>query len=119
MSYLLQFARRPNSATSCRRHARVDERVALNLPGFYGQAAVRVFVEDTSDRRWRNSPPAPRMKLRVSDCVNHIHLEFDVGSPELRANSLHKIDALLGPLGRFRSGLVAEAELYAERERRC
>jgi hypothetical protein len=116
MSYLLQFARRPDSVTSRKRRARVDERLALNRPGFYGDAAVRVFVGDTSDCRWRNSPPTPRLKLRISDCTNQINLEFDVGSAELRANSLHKIDVLLGALEHFRNGLIAEAELYAERE---
>ena len=34
-----------------------------------------------------------------------------------RENSLYKIDTLLGALHRFRVGLVAEADLFAERER--
>ena len=87
---------------------------------FDGGAHVRVYVEDTSARRarFRRSPPAPHLRLRIADCVNEIALEFSVSSPELRENSLHKIETLLGALSRFRSGLEAEAELYAARERR-
>jgi hypothetical protein len=38
-----------------------------------------------------------------------------VESAELRDNSLHKIDTLLGALTRFRAGLAAEIELYESR----
>ena len=112
MSYLLQYARRPT-----RRHgaARVDERLRLNFATFDGGAEVRVFVEDTSRARTLVSP---RLRLRISDCANQIALEFAVESAELRANSLHKIDTLIGALDRFRDALIAEATLYAERERR-
>lgn len=121
MSYLMQHAvRRPTSAGRARRGARVDERLVLNRPQFDGGAHVRVYVEDTSGRtrRFRRSPPVPRIRLRIADCVNQIALEFPVESPELRENSLHKIEALLGALRRFRDGLEAEAEIYAARERR-
>jgi hypothetical protein len=121
MSYMTVYAdRRPTSAPRARRGARVDERTRLNLPGLYGDAYVRVFVEDTSRRklRLRRVPPQPRLKLRIADCVNVINLEFDVGSAELRQNSLFKINTLLNALHRFRDGLVAEAELFEQRERR-
>jgi hypothetical protein len=121
MSYLTVYAdRRPTSAPRARRGARVDERTRLNLPGLYGDAYVCVFVEDTSRRklRLRRVPPQPRLKLRIADCVNVINLEFDVGSAELRQNSLFKINTLLNALHRFRDGLVAEAELFEQRERR-
>ena len=119
MSYLVQHAvRRPTSAGRPRAGARVDERLVLNRPAFDGGAHVRVFVEDTSrrKRRFRRTPPAPRLKLRIADCVNAVHLEFSVESAELRENSLFKIDTVLGALVRFRDGLAAEAELYARRE---
>jgi hypothetical protein len=119
MSYLVQHAqRRPTSAGRPRRGARVDERLVLNRPQFDGGAHVRVFVEDTSGRkrRLRRTPPAPRIRLRIADCANQIALEFSLESPELRENSLHKIETLLGALRRFRDGLEAEAELYAARE---
>ncbi len=121
MSYLTAhaglrpFARRP------RRGVRVDERTLLNRPELDGGAYVRVYVEDTSGwkrRRFRSAPPSPRLRLRIADCVNEIALEFAVESDELRENSLFKIDTLLAALGRFREALAAEAELYAERERR-
>jgi hypothetical protein len=112
MSYLLQYARRPSSGT--RRNARVDERLRLNHRRFDGGAEVRVFVEDTS---LATRQQAPRLRLRISDCSNQINLEFAVESAEQRANALFKIDTLLGALSRFRDGLIAEATLYAERER--
>jgi hypothetical protein len=121
MSYLVEYAvRRPATAGRRRRGIRVDERIVLNRPKFDGGAHVRVYVEDTSARRarFRRSPPTPHLRLRIADCVNEIALEFSVSSPELRENSLHKIETLLEALSRFRNGLEAEAELYAARERR-
>ena len=119
MSYLTQYAvRRPASARPARRGARVDERTLLNRPEFDGGAYVRVFVEDTSNRRVRRRRlPLPRLKLRIADCVNEVNLEFSVESAELRENSLHTLETLVGALERFRVGLAAEAELRASRER--
>jgi hypothetical protein len=110
MSYLTQYAlRRPDSACSARPGVRVDERIILNLPDFDGGAHIRTFVEDTSGkrRRWRGVPD-PRLKLRITDCTNAIHLEFSVETAEQRENSLHKIDTLIAALERFRAGLVAD-----------
>jgi hypothetical protein len=107
MSYLLQYARRPTSPT------RVDERTRLNRPGFYGDAYVRVCVEDTSKSR---RPHEPHIKLRIADCTNTINLEFSLETPELRENSLFKIDTLLGALRRFRDALAAEVELANTRD---
>jgi hypothetical protein len=114
MSYLTQYAvARP----SPRRGARVDEHTVLNHPEFDGGAHVRAFVEDTSTRKLRRRRlPSPRLKLRITDCTNQIHLEFSVDSPELRENSLHKITTLIASLERFRAGLAAEAHLRAVRE---
>src|SRR5262249_8022821 len=53
MSYLLQYARPPDSITPRTRVAHVDEYKRLNRPGLYGDAYVRVFVEDTTARRRR------------------------------------------------------------------
>jgi hypothetical protein len=118
MSYLLQYATgRLAEARAATFGARIDERTRLNLPGFYGDAFVRVYVEDTSARRVRRRPPTPHLRLRVADCTNEIALEFDLETAELRDNSLYKIDTLLAALHRFRDGLAAEAELYAQRER--
>jgi hypothetical protein len=114
MTYLTKYATLRRLA----RTARVDERIALNRSGFYGDAAVRVFVEDTSRTRWLCTPPEPRVRLRISDCANEIALEFSLESAALRENSLFKIDALLGALQRFRDALDAEIELYAHREHR-
>jgi hypothetical protein len=118
MSYLLEHTRvRPASTAAARRGARVDECTLLNHPAFDGGAHVRVFVEDTTHRRVRRRRlPSPRLKLRIADCTNAVHLEFSVDTPEARSNSLFKIETLLAALREFRAGLVAEAELRDERE---
>jgi hypothetical protein len=117
MSYLLQHAPRRPFPARRRRGVRLDERTLLNRPEFDGGAFVRVFVEDTSGRRVRRRIREPRLRLRIGDCQNEIYLDFGLESRARRENSLHKIDTLLGALHRFRDGLEAEADLYAERER--
>jgi hypothetical protein len=121
VAYLLEHAvRRPALAGRLRQGARVDERLRLNLPEHDGGAHVRVFVEDTSGHRRlvRRTPPVPFLRLRIADCVNEVYLEFSVETPELRENSLYKIETLLGALRRFQDGLEAEAALYAARSQR-
>lgn len=119
MSYLARYVLlRPAPGRQTQTGARVDERIVLNLPDFDGGAHVRTFVEDTSlRRRRRRGLPEPRLKLRIADCANQIHLEFSVETQDERENSLHKIDTLIAALERFRAGLTAEAELRAKRER--
>ena len=114
MSYLLQYARRPDLIAP-RSAARVDEYARLNQPGLYGDAFVRVFVEDTARRR-RDCDP--RLVLQIADCTNTINLEFSLETEQLRENSLFKVDTLLGALHRFRDGLLAEADRAAQREQR-
>ena len=110
MSYLLQYARRPDSIARRNPAARVDEYARLNRPGFYGDAFVRVFVEHTGTRRRRRQHD-PQLVLQIADCVHTINLEFSLETAELRDNSLFKVDTLLDALHRFRDGLAAEAEL--------
>ena len=116
MSYLVQYALRrpPQQAVG---QNRVDEKSLLNLPGFHGEAHVRVLVSDTTRQRWKREPPQPKIKLRITDCSHAIFLQFEVGSAEQRRNSLHKIDTLLDTLGLFRAALEAECELYEQRSR--
>ena len=114
MSYLTHYV---TARSSRRKGARVDEHTVLNFAEFDGGAHVRAFVEDTSGRKVRRRRlPSPRLKLRITDCMNQINLEFSVDSPELRQNSLHKINTLIGALERFQAGLDAEAQLRALRE---
>ena len=102
--------------------ARLDERVFLNYPGFYGRAFVLAYVEDTSEREFekpwggRRVPPTPRTILEIADCENRINLEFDVTSAAQRQNSLHKLDTLMAALLPFREALEAEGLLYEQRE---
>jgi len=104
MSYLLQHARRLIS------NARVDEYTRLNHPDLYGDAFVRVFVEDTSRLRHRKRRD-PRTSLKIGDCSNTIALEFSLEDETYRENSLYKIDKLIDALQRFRDALAAEAAL--------
>jgi hypothetical protein len=113
VSYLTQYVKRSTNPT---RGAGVDEKLRLNLRGFHGDAYVRVFVEDTTFRKWRRRPPEPKIRLRIADCSNEISLWFELNSDAARENSLYKIDTLLGALQRFRAALDAEAELFAHRE---
>jgi hypothetical protein len=82
----------------------------------YGDAYVRVVVEDTT-ARGRPRSDDPWIELEIADCVNTINLEFSLASRELCENSLFKIDTLLTALHRFRDALAAEAELAAQRIR--
>ena len=109
MSYLLQYTRRPAAPARRKAAVRVDEYARLNRPGLYGDAFVRVFVEDTTARRRRQHDP--RLVLQIADCVNTINLEFSLETAELRENSLFKVDTLLGALRHFRAGLAAEIAL--------
>lgn len=86
--------------------ARINERTLLNLPGFHGGAYVYIYVEDTSERKptkgqWCDEGDdccphnfEPRMVLEIADCDDVIELEFDLGTPAERENSLHKLDTL-------------------------
>jgi hypothetical protein len=114
MSYLPQFATRRPLPKGVR-GVRIDGAHAPQPSASIGDAFVRVFVEDTTLRKWRRRPPEPRVRLRIGDCVNEINLEFSLESAVLRENSLYKVDTLLDALARFRSALDAEAELYAKR----
>ena len=117
MSYLLQYVRCPASITAGTRVARVDEYALLNRPGLYGDAFVRVYVEDTSNLRRRRRIGDPNVVLQIADCANTINLEFSLETAELRENSLFKVDTLLGARQRFRDALAAEAELATRRRR--
>jgi len=116
MSYLLQHLPRPAGAPAP--GVRLDLDILLNRPGFYADAHIRAFVEDTSGwkaRRWRN-PPAPHIELEITDCVNAIHLEFELASAGARENALFKVDTLIASLAAFRAAVAAEADLYEQRE---
>ena len=113
MSYLTSYATRNPPV----RGRGVDERLALNLPGFDGGAYVRVFVEDTTFRKWRRACRRSRASASASRTARTRSRSGSSSTRPGRAqNSLHKIDTLLGAMQRFRDALDAEAELYAHRE---
>lgn len=118
MLYLAQYVPRACARVSPLRDARVDLDHVLNRPGYHGDAYVRVFAEDTSQRHVRPGRiPSPRFELEIADCANTIRLEFDVETAGSRENSLFKIATLIEALERFRDGLAEEATLRAQRER--
>jgi hypothetical protein len=111
MSYLLQYVRR-DSAAARMGSVRIDEYSRLNRPGLYGEAFVRVLVEDSTAKR--HPRREPRIELQIADCSNTINLEFHLQTAVLRENSLYKIDTLLGALQRFRAALAEEAALRSD-----
>ena len=117
MTYLLRHATRHPSLLP-RRGARLDVETLLNRPGYFADAHIRAFVEDTTARkpRLRRGVPHPRIELEITDCTEAIHLEFVLTDAGHRENALHKVDTLLENLAAFRVALAAEAALHAERE---
>jgi hypothetical protein len=90
VSYLLHYARRPDSIAARTPAARVDEHARLNRPGLYGDAFVRVLVEDTTAHRRRRDP---QLVLQIADCTNTINLELSLETAQLRENSLFKAES--------------------------
>lgn len=79
-------------------------------------AYIYCYVEDTEKELPGNLDglvyiPDPQIVLEIADCSRRINLELNLGSRADRANSLHKIDTLLGTLRRFKRALEAEAIL--------
>jgi hypothetical protein len=116
MSYLSNYAtRRLVAIGAASDGVRLDMNRVLNLRGHHSTAEIRAFVEDTTCRRWKRTPPEPKIRLSISDCSHVIWLAFEVDSPERRTNSLHKAHTLIATLTRFRAALEAECELYEHR----
>ena len=78
-------ARDTASRSSRRREARVDEKVRLNLPGSYGDAYVRVFVERHVAHAVAPPPPARAADPPARGGLhNTISLWFSLDSPGAR-----------------------------------
>lgn len=104
-------------------------RALLNLPGFHSTGAIVAEIENTS--KWKAGKNAegdpldkwncaPRYTLQLSDCARAINLDLDWyessdddGNDE---NNLHKVDALIDALTKFRAGLAVEIERYRDRQ---
>ena len=115
MSYLLQYARRPDSVAPRSPAVRVDECTRLNRPVF---TATRSCASSSrTPRRVVRRNRDPQLVLQIADCTNTINLEFSLETAQLRENSLFKVDTLLVRSQRFRDGLAAEAELAEQRRR--
>ena len=88
----------------------------LNKRGFHAGGYVLAAVEDTSKRR--GDRVWPTIELTIADCGRQISLDFDVDPGDL-ANSLHKVEVLVGTLTKFRAALVEEGRFAAERAERA
>lgn len=97
---------------------RCSIRQFLNRPGHHGKATIIASVEDTSrlNPQELRYPRPPAIYLNISDCSRQVTLAFDVGTRDEQANSMYKINTLLAALVRFRDALVAEIQLYNERQ---
>lgn len=97
---------------------RCSIRQFLNRPGHHGKAAIIASVEDTSrlNPEELRYPRPPAIYLNISDCSRHVTLAFEVNTRDEQANSMYKINTLLGALVRFRDALVAEIQLYNQRQ---
>ena len=89
----------------------------LNRRGYHAGAFIQAVVPDSAscrdpkcDHRWCVDPT-----LRISDCYRVASLDFDLGSPGDRQNSLYKIDVLIDTLTRFREALALEVDRANER----
>ena len=97
---------------------RVRIRKFLNRPGFHAGAYVLAEVEDSrKHKKGKHGWPYVHVDLTLADCSRVVSFDFDLSSAKQRANSLHKIDALVDSLTQFRDALRAEADLVAERSR--
>ena len=97
MTYLTQYAiRGVATLRPARPGARVDERVTLNP-----SRATTAARTSTCSSRTRRAPHPPwqaaraAVQARITDCTNQIRLEFAVDTPDLRENSLYKIETLI------------------------
>src|SRR5437870_2251148 len=110
MSYLLQYARRPDSIASRNPAARVDEYARLNRPGLYGDAFVRVFVEDTTARRRRHDRELdPHRNQRSEKEVHHVVSEASRHAPRAAVGAAAGTGCELGRRLRLGSGRVDAA----------
>lgn len=101
--------------------ARVDRRAFLNLPGWHAGAYVNAYLEDTSGRSLDGDDAfaanfEPRVILEIADCTNRVSFGFDLDTGPSRANSLYKLDTLIGALSELREGLAEECAEYERRD---
>jgi hypothetical protein len=73
-------------------------------------------VAKPSEVRWELEP---EYTLQISDCDRSIKLQIDWQTPSERANSLQKVETMIGALTEFRDALVDEQRLYVERMERA
>ncbi len=93
---------------------RYYRREFLNLPGFHSTAYIYAEVERTKG----NDEYAADCELALSDCSRKITISIDLGSPDDRTNSIHKLDTLIETLTHFRRAVRRECQVQARREAR-
>jgi hypothetical protein len=68
--------------------------------------------DDADDLRWEVEPEST---FQIANCDRSIAFEIDWQTPSERANTLHKLDTMVGVLTEFRDAVADEQRLYAER----
>ena len=87
----------------------------LNLPGFHGGAHVRVFVEDTTFRKWPRPAAGAADRLRIADCANEISLWFELDSPDSARTRCTRSTRCSGHSSASATRSTRRRELYAHR----
>jgi hypothetical protein len=67
---------------------------------------------EAADVRWEI---APESTLQIANCDRSIDFEIEFGSEGERANSVQKVETMIGALTDFRDALEDEQRLYVER----
>lgn len=95
----------------------VQERAFLNKKTGL-RAYVIGIVEDTRDiaDSFEDGWKYPEIELRLADCYEEISFEFNLSTPEERANSLYKIRKLAEVIGMVREAIEIECESSEARE---
>ena len=98
---------------------RLHVRKFLNRPGHNAGAYVLAAVEDSTNLEKDRSlfEPWADITLVLSDCSRVVGFDFSLETADERRNSLHKIDALMETLSRFREAVHQEADLARQRQR--
>jgi len=94
-------------------------RALLNLPGFHSTAAIVAEVDDTARKQFSFDDDgyqlAAEVVCKITDCDNHVNIEFDLTTANQLENSLHKLDTMIEALMGMRDGLVIEHHLLQDR----
>jgi formate-dependent nitrite reductase cytochrome c552 subunit len=79
-------------------------------------AMIMASVEDTRAIPQGDGQVSGDIEFSISDCYNRVSLNFYLGNPEDRANSLYKIRRIAAIVNEFHKALEIEAESISKRK---